>query len=124
MDQVVASSESAGRSPGIGPRSGAVLVAVALTAWLGMLSVDRVLVDALREGGVMYARHLEMPAGRLLATVFACLFAQGGAIFAFVRHAQRNPRVGESARMRWGVAYVLAGPVALPLYWWRHVRVS
>lgn len=45
----------------------------------------------------------------------------GALLVVFLAHAARNPRLSAGARWGWAIGLPALGPVALPLYWVRHV---
>ena len=50
----------------------------------------------------------------LMATFLLLLF--------FGRHLMSNPAVGGAGRVVWGIAFLGAAPISLPLYWLAYVR--
>ena len=68
--------------------------------------------DFLIPFGVLFALHMLAIVIALLTTVF------------FVIDVFRNPRVGQDQRVLWLIVLLLAGVVAMPIYWWLYVRSS
>jgi hypothetical protein len=66
--------------------------------------------DLLVPFGVVMALHL----GTMLVILAASV--------AYVVHAWRSPRVEKDQRTLWVLVLLLGAPIAMPIYWWLHVR--
>ncbi|HJL16013.1 MAG TPA: hypothetical protein RMH99_10165 [Sandaracinaceae bacterium LLY-WYZ-13_1] len=65
---------------------------------------------------------LAIPTGDLLPILFYVhVGTQFITLLLFGHLMISNPRLSDTARVIWGVVFLLMAPVGIPLYWWIHV---
>jgi hypothetical protein len=65
---------------------------------------------------------LLIPFGVLIALHIATMLIIGVAAVVYVLHAWRNSRIDKDERVLWVLVLLLGAPIAMPIYWWLHVR--
>ena len=65
---------------------------------------------------------LLVPFGVLIALHLATMLIILAAAIAYVVHAWRSPRIDKDQRTLWVLVLLLGAPIAMPIYWWIHVR--
>jgi hypothetical protein len=65
---------------------------------------------------------LLIPFGVIIALHIATMLIIVAAVTAYVAHAWRSPRIGKDERTLWVLVLLLGAPVAMPIYWWLHIR--
>jgi hypothetical protein len=106
----------------LSPALAAALVAGVLASTVAGAAAAWVYVDAALTWGAELHRHLSAELVWMRLVGLAATALQGGALFFFIRDAQRNPELDQDGRTRWGIAHALIAPVSMPLYAWRFLR--
>jgi intracellular septation protein A len=95
----------------------AVWPAVYFVAFIALVA------EATVRGGGDPDNDLLIPFGVLIGLHLATMLIIMAAAVAYVVHAWRNPRIDKDQRLLWVLVLLLGAPIAMPIYWWLHVRL-
>ena len=87
-----------------------------------MLLFFALIIAAAIRGGGDPDNDLLLPFGVLIGLHIATILLALGATVAYVVHAWRSPLVKRDERTLWILVLLLGGIVAMPVYWWLHLR--
>jgi hypothetical protein len=90
------------------------ICATGFMLFLMATTVPQMLRGLDHEQGPQLYRYLSSPM-RSLTVPWILLLA------FYLSHLFRTPQLERDARVSWGIAFVLFGPLAELLYWWRHI---
>ena len=63
-----------------------------------------------------------VPFGVILALHLLTMLIIVVLLVVYVVDVFRNPRVPQDQRVMWLIVILLGGPIAMPIYWWLHMR--
>jgi intracellular septation protein A len=85
------------------------------------LFIALVIESTVRNGGDP-DNDLLIPFELLMALHIGTMLLLVAGAVAYVAHAWRSPRVGKDERVLWVIVLILGGVIAMPIYWWLHIR--
>lgn len=95
---------------------GAVWPALYLAFFIAMV------VEATVRNGGDPDNDLLIPFGVVIALHIGTMLIILVAAVAYITHAWRSPRIDKDQRTLWVLVLLLGAPIAMPIYWWLHIR--
>ncbi len=99
-----------------------VLLVATLWPVAYMVFFMAVIAIAATAGGGDPDAELPIPFGFLLALHLLTMLITLALIVIYVIDVFRNPRVSQDHRILWLILILLGGLLAMPVYWWLHLR--